>query len=217
MTEKDNLIEDLENKLMGLDMNEKLTDRVLWDSIKNKNTNLYTNKIKYLLSEFGTSQPCNRFNVGNTIEFIMTEFLIDSGYSIEELTNAKRVDLCINGTYPISIKYSSTGSITLHNSNSCINTDMKLTDLFLLTPTKLYLITNSLLLEYKIQIHNFLKNTGDSLKLNRNLLKLLEKIRYPYMMDFDITTDKKKCNNRLCSKLFYHHFNLEYNHKNNSL
>jgi len=203
MTEKDNLIEDLENKLMGLDMNEKLTDRVLWDSIKNKNTNLYTNKIKYLLSEFGTSQPCNRFNVGNTIEFIMTEFLIDSGYSIEELTNAKRVDLCINGTYPISIKYSSTGSITLHNSNSCINTDMKL--------------TNSLLLEYKIQIHNFLKNTGDSLKLNRNLLKLLEKIRYPYMMDFDITTDKKKCNNRLCSKLFYHHFNLEYNHKNNSL
>ena len=77
MTEKDNLIEDLENKLMGLDMNEKLTDRVLWDSIKNKNTNLYTNKIKYLLSEFGTSQPCNRFNVGNTIEFIMTEFLID--------------------------------------------------------------------------------------------------------------------------------------------
>ena len=45
MTEKDNLIEDLENKLMGLDMNEKLTDRVLWDSIKNKNTNLYTNKI----------------------------------------------------------------------------------------------------------------------------------------------------------------------------
>lgn len=53
MTEKDNLIEDLENKLMGLDMNEKLTDRVLWDSIKNKNTNLYTNKIKYLLSEFG--------------------------------------------------------------------------------------------------------------------------------------------------------------------
>ena len=57
ITEKDNLIEDLENKLMVLDMNEKLTDRVLWDSIKNKNTNLYTNKsnIYYLNLELASN------------------------------------------------------------------------------------------------------------------------------------------------------------------
>ena len=39
---------------------------------KNKDNMVYfKEQIKYLLNEFGTKEPCNRFDVGNVIEFIL--------------------------------------------------------------------------------------------------------------------------------------------------
>jgi hypothetical protein len=220
--------------------NEILKDNILWDKIKNfKNHNKYKNRIKYLLLKYGTKEPCNRFDVGNTIEFIIADLIKDVGFYVKELPNAKRIDLCINSNYNLSIKYSSVGDITLHNSNSCINKDNKLTDLLLLTSNKLYLITNIIKINFfifikvisedrkskiflshstneslkknKICINDFIKNTGDSLKLKRNILTKLEKINYPYYMDFNININKNFCENKLCSKLFYKMFMIEYN------
>ena len=126
-----------------------------------------------------------------------------------EKSNSKRIDICIYN-YELSIKYSKSGAITLHNSNSCINKDISFTDLLLLTPKKIYLITNEILRKKNIDINNYLKNTGDSLKLKRSLLTYLSQIQYEYMIDIDIQVNQEESKNTLCSKVFYKHFSIEY-------
>jgi hypothetical protein len=189
---------------------EIITDELLWKNIKQVKIEEYIDKIKYLLLEFGTKELCNRFDVGNVIEFIIAELINSTGYNVEELPNAKRIDLCINGNYNLSIKYSSVGDITLHNSNRCINKDLHLTDLLLLTTSQLYLITNKELQKNNIDVNQYIKNTGDGLKLQRKILKVLENKKYPFIIEFNITIDKKVCKNRLCSKVFYNSFMIEY-------
>jgi len=174
-----------------------------WNKIKEGNLDNLQNRIKYILKTYGTKMPCNRFDVGNSIEFLLIDFISKLGFSVDELPNAKRVDLCINEQHKLSIKYSSIGDITLHNSNSCINKDNRLTDLILLTPVKLYLITNKNLQEYGIIIGDYLKNTGDSLKLQRKILTKLNKLNFRYCRNIDIYVDKKICENKLCAKVFY--------------
>lgn len=168
------------------------------------------NKIEYLLNEFGTKEPCNRFDVGNCIEYILCELLNDCGLEVQSLPNAKRIDLNIIKYGCLSIKYSSVGDITLHNSNSCINKDISFTDTLLMTCDKIYLITNKSLLKNKIDINEYLKNTGDSLKLKRCILKNIEKNNYPYIIDFKLNINKNTCKNRLTSKLFYEKMSEEY-------
>lgn len=168
------------------------------------------NKIEYLLNEFGTKEPCNRFDVGNCIEYILCELINDCGLKVQSLPNAKRIDLKIIKYGCLSIKYSSVGDITLHNSNSCINKDESFTDTLLMTCNKIYLITNNSLFKNKININEYLKNTGDSLKLKRSILTKLEKHNYPYIIDFKLNINKNTCKNRLTSKLFYEKMNEEY-------
>ena len=190
-------------------------DTKLWNKIESNSDLLVSKqkKMEYLLNEFGTKEPCNRFDIGNCIEFITGEILTECGLSVKELPNAKRVDLDIEDYGPLSVKYSSCGEITLHNSNSCMNKDENMTDLILLTTEKLYLITNSSLKDYNIEINDYIKNAGDSLKLKRKILKKLEDVKYPFMIDFKLNIDKTKCKNRLTSKVFYEKFSEEYNDK----
>lgn len=179
----------------------------IWDVIQTSNLTCIENKIKYLLHTYGTKEYGNRFDVGNTIEFIICDFLVSQGLNIIEMPNAKRVDFSINDTQ-FSMKYSKCGDITLHNSNSCINTDISFTSMLLLTPYKMYLITESLLSEYNIDITIYLKNNGDSLKLKRTLLKKLLDIKYKYMRPIDINVTSSR--NLLCSKVFYKQFLHDY-------
>jgi len=190
----------------------KISDNIFWKIIiKNKeNIDIPIKKINYLLNEFGTKELCNRFDVGNTIEFIIIDYLKLIGFNVNEYPNEKRIDLTINNDYNLSIKFSSIGEITLHNSNSCINKDETMSNLFVITLTKLYLITNKSLVDYNINIKDYLRNAGDSLKLRRSLLTKLEKEKYPYIMDFKLNYDKNKCKNRLCSKVFYKEFINEF-------
>jgi len=168
------------------------------------------NKIEYLLNEFGTKEPCNRFDVGNCIEYILRELLNDCGLEVQSLPNAKRIDINIIRYGCLSIKYSSVGDITLHNSNSCINKDVSFTDTLLMTCDKIYLVTDKSLLKNNIDINEYLKNTGDSLKLKRSILTKLEKNNYPYIIDFKLNINKNTCKNRLTSKLFYEKMSEEY-------
>jgi hypothetical protein len=167
-------------------------------------------QIEYLLNEFGTKEPCNRFDVGNTIEFITGECILKVGLKCNELPNAKRFDIEIDNYKKLSIKYSSVGDITLHNANSCVNKDMKMKDTILITLDKLILITNTELCKYNIKIEDYLDNKGDSLKLKRKILKELEKIHYPFILDINIKYNKSECKHRLCSKTFYKVFKDEY-------
>ena len=144
------------------------------------------------------------------IEFLLGHMLKKAGANVMELPNEKRVDLCINSYYKISIKYSSSGDITLHNSNGSVNKDLVMTDFLLLTPKNLYLITNKELCEYGIDVTKYLKNTGDSLRLKRSLLPVLKRKKYQYMMDFNIEIDKSQCKNRLTSKVFFEYLLCQF-------
>jgi hypothetical protein len=167
------------------------------------NINIIKSKLEFVLEEYGTTLPCNRFDVGNYIEFTIGDYIKSCGFKVLELPNAERFDIKIHKYKKLSIKYSSTGYITLHHSNSSINKDMDMKDTLLLTPAKLYLITNTELCKNNININDYTKNTGDSLKLKRKILKELEKQNYPYIYDINIKHNKKECKNKLCSKIFY--------------
>lgn len=185
-------------------------DGDLWNLLQKCEKEECISIIKFALLEFGTREPCNRFDVGNSIEFLLGHMLKKAGANVMELPNEKRVDLCINSYYKISIKYSSSGDITLHNSNGSVNKDLVMTDLLLLTPKKLYLITNKELCEYGIDVTKYLKNTGDSLRLKRSLLPVLARKKYQYIMDFNIEIDKSQCKNRLTSKIFFEYLLCQF-------
>ncbi len=164
----------------------------------------FINSIEYILNEFGTKMPCNRFDVGNCIEFFIVDYLKKCKLKVEHTPNATRNDIIIENQLYISIKYSSTGNITIHNSNSQINTDIKCSIILLLTPAKLYLlIPNLITKKYKINFNEYLINAGDSLKLKRTILTKLDQNNYEYIINVNIQINKEKCKNRLCSELFY--------------
>ena len=118
----------------------RMTDYSLFKLLDNKELlNTKKNIIEYVLNVYGTKERCNRFDIGNCIEFIFAELLRESDLEIKELPNAKRVDIHIENYGSLSIKYSSIGDITLHNSNSCINKDLTFTDTILLTLDKIFL------------------------------------------------------------------------------
>ena len=187
-----------------------ISDDSLWNSINAHDFIYFENFIKYILLEYGTSQPCNRFDIGNSLEFAICDELKSMGYEIDELPNAKRIDLCINNTYQLSIKYSSGGDITLHNSNSSINKDCTFTDLLLLTPKSLYLLTKDNIGSINIDINEYLVNTGDSLKLKRSLLTELDKLGFRFRKLIDLNIDKKNCRHQLCAKKFYEMAKMDY-------
>jgi hypothetical protein len=211
---KNNLLQKI-NKLLEshkkYKIENKIKDTLLWYNIYKSDKNKFIKQIRYLLIEFGTKEPCNRFDVGNTIEYIIGDLLKSIGYIITQLPNQRRIDIIIENKKKLSIKYSSIGNITLHNTNGAINKDMNFTDMLLLTLDKLYLITNQELNKQNINIKNYLINTGDGLKLKRSLLTKFEKINYNFMMKIDLNIDKSQCKNRLCSQLFYEMFLKEYN------
>jgi hypothetical protein len=193
-------------------------DEEFWKGLIMFDLNLLKSPIEYLLKEFGTKEPCNRFDVGNSIEFLLLDYIKSCGFiNSSELPNARRFDIDIENYKKLSIKYSSGGDITLHNSQGR-NKDMKMKDTILLTPEKLYLITDNELRKNNININDYIKNSVDSLKLKRKILTELEKKNYPYIYDINIEHNKEEGENRLCSKIFYSKFMEEYNlWKNKSL
>ena len=178
----------------------------LWNKINTSDFSKYQGYIKYLLKNYGTKEPCNRFDIGNCIEFSICDFLKDLGFSVKEMPNSKKVDLCLNNIFELSIKYSSGGDIKIHNSNGSINKDYTFSNLLLLTPKKLYLLTNENINEKKIDLQIFLKNTGDGLQLKRSILKHLEEKKFEYVKNIDLTINKQECKNKLCSKLYTLHY-----------
>lgn len=142
INEGSNSLDKLTNKIKNINLNDdnNFNENKLFQKIKNNDINNTYLLIEYILNEFGTKEPCNRFDVGNSIEYAIGDYLRSFNYNIKNLPNSKRIDLLIDEIFKISIKYSSTGDITLHNSNSQINKDMHFTDLLLITTDDLYLI-----------------------------------------------------------------------------
>lgn len=182
-----------------------ILDNELWNLLEKCQKDDCIKKIKYVLSEFGTTNACNRFDVGNCIEFFIGDMLKNAGAVVRELPNAVRIDLQINNHYGVSIKYSGTrsGTVVLHNSNGHANDDVSMVDLLLLTKNELWLITEEQVLNYGYDVRMYLDNKPDCLKLRKSLLTALRKVDYPWKMSFDLTVEQ--CHNKLTSKILYDH------------
>lgn len=182
----------------------KMSDSEFWDIICRSDMAKYKTRANFLLQKFGTSLACNRFDVGNCFEYNVRQLLTENGLQVEELPNAKRVDLDIINYDSISVKYTSSGNIKLHNSLGQ-NTDMSLTKTLIITPEYMYLISEELLTAIGIDYKEFLVNKGDGLELHRGLLKQLNKKSYKFICSALIVHDKSACSNIQCSRIIWEH------------
>jgi hypothetical protein len=158
---------------------------------------------KHILSVYGTSRACNRFDVGNCIEFSFADDMLRSiGFDVESLPNAVRYDIHVKGHGHLSIKYTSSGDITLHNSQG-MNKDMNIKDTMIITPSGMYLLEDVKIKEFGITISEYLTDKGDKLILKRKILKDLEKAKYPLIRMIDIQVDKRTCQHKQCSEVLY--------------
>ena len=156
-----------------------------------------------LMLEFGTSLHCNRFPIGNCIEYAIVDLTKEIGFPVIGHQNAKRIDIEIEGFGQFSIKYSSGGNIKLHNSNNQSNKDISMCDTLLVTPTTWWFLRPQEIENIGISLNDYLKNTGDGLELKSSILTALKKKKYPFMFEFDISVDKSECKNREISRLIY--------------
>ena len=178
-----------------------MNDEQLWQTITSQDFSPYKRHINYLLNKYGTSNRCNRFDVGNVIEFIIRDWMISgNNLNVDSLPNEKRIDLCINNTYKLSVKYSSGGNIKLHNSNNTINSDMSMSNTLLITPERLYLLTKENIKDCGLNVEDYLKNTGDGLQLKGKIRTILDKKKFKYRLDVEISTQSL---NMSCAEVIY--------------
>jgi hypothetical protein len=147
---------------------------------KFKHINLDINYIKYILSTYGTSLRCNRFAIGTCIENHIGSVLNNNNIETKVNSNENRFDLDIKHYGKVSLKYSSSGNIRLHNSMGC-NKDIKVNKTLIITPNIIILLDPVLIGSYGLNINDFLTNTSDSLQLKRSIFKALEKVNYIYI------------------------------------
>ena len=89
-----------------------------------------------MLTEFGTTNRCNWFDVGNCLEFILADWIRSTGIEVENEPNSLRTDLYIKNYGKLSVKYSSSGNIKLHNSLG-ENKDMYMHPTLVIKPKKI--------------------------------------------------------------------------------
>jgi len=174
----------------------KMDAPALFNTIKRANKTIFVKGFKLYMNEFGTSLPCNRFALGNLVEKLTIDAICSEGLKVTALPNEARYDCDIDTFGKLSIKYSSGGDITLHNSRSSVNKDMTMVDTLVITPKKWYLLIMSSIEGHGVEIAPYLKNNGDSLSLKASIFTELERIGYDYILDFDVGLDKKDCQNK---------------------
>lgn len=173
-----------------------------FDKIKKCNFNDFEKNIKCILLHFGTSLMSNRMAIGEIIQIKCSDVLKQK-LDCKNLPDEKRYDLEIHEYEKISVKYSSTGSIKLINSLG-ENKDVKLKPTIIFTPLSLYFLSYRTLKLYGINSNDYIKNTKDGAKLDRNLLKLLDTKKYYFKLDIKLEIDKDKCKNFSISDFLIH-------------
>lgn len=172
----------------------------LFNIIKHANKDTFGKAFRYFMKYFGGRLRCNRFVQGNLVERLAADTIRSERVSVIELPNEARYDCHIDTFGKLSIKYSSSGDIRLHNSQST-NKDMKMVDTLVITPKKWYLLIVSSIEGHGVNLTSYLKNTGDSLQLKRTILTELEHIGYDYILDYDLKINKKECEHRAVNNI----------------
>lgn len=188
------LLADKHHKMMPL--------QTFWTKMRAADKDEYKSIIQTLMTEYGTALPCNRFGIGNCNEYAIADVIRGAGLVVEELQNAKRVDIRVRDFGDISLKFTTVTTVKLHNSLGA-NTDMTLTDTLLVTPTEWWFLTQSEIAKHGVTISEYLKNNGDGLTLNLKLLKELKRRNYPWVFECNLALDKSKCKNQEIARLIY--------------
>jgi hypothetical protein len=163
----------------------------------------YQELMRHLFLEYGTSLHCNRFAIGNCNEYAIADVVRKTGLTVEEHSNAKRIDLDVKEFSAFSIKYTSGGEAILHNSQRKTNTDLTMHDTLIVTPSQWWFLAPSVIKEYGVDLTKYIKNNGDSLALKLSILTKLKEVKYPHYFDFDISVDKTKCKNKEINRIIY--------------
>jgi hypothetical protein len=164
---------------------------------------MYLKRVQYMMQEFGTSLQCNRFDIGNTHERLIADVITQVGCNVSLLTNAKRVDICVNDI-EFSIKYSGSSNIRLHNSLGT-NRDVTVTNTLLVTPTEWWFLDMAKIAECGVNINDYLVNKSDCLELKRSILAALHRASYPYTFELDLEVSSDVCKHRPTYEIFYAH------------
>ena len=194
----------------------KITDKEFFDKLINSDFTKFKLTVKDALTYFGTSERCNRFDIGNCIEFSFAD-VVKYNFDIECLPNARRIDCSIKNYDKLSIKYSKTGDITLHNSQGS-NRDITMVKTILITPDYIYLISNELISKIGLNLQDYLKNNTDSLKLKRKILTQLKNKNYYHRFPIDLKINPEDVKHNLTAVVVYEFLKKRYEDNcNNSI
>ena len=192
---------------MAATMNDTMTLPQLWDAMAKGSKSSWSTTVEFVLNTFGTALSCNRFAVGEVVEYATTEFLRSVGVDAVCLASEARIDVRVNnvtGLSGISSKLVTTGNhVILSNSQRTTATDVTL------HPTILFLVDawwfldpvtiTSLGVDYK----PYIKNTGDSIQLSFKLLDELKSKGYPYRLAYTIAYDRDACERKATSEVLF--------------
>lgn len=151
-------------------------------------------RLKFVASNYGTSRSENRYLFGDYVERTLlkrwNEAPANKSLGIfKHNPKAKHVDLDLvspDFTLGVSVKYSSSGAIRLHNrllgSKVCeyMARDIPITIVF--TKELLCLLVPDVLKDYGVQ--RFVVDRVDNVQLRRAVLKHLEQSGYPFIYTF---------------------------------
>lgn len=186
-------------------MEPVVTVAVIMNHIHDADKTEYRRVMIHLYEEYGTALMCNRFPIGNVNEYAIAEVIRSTPLKVEETQNARRDDIIIFGFGGVSIKYCSTPTLILHNSQGQ-NKDITMHNTLLVTPTEWWFLSPSEIQAYGVDLSKYLNNRSDSLTLKlKQLLKELKAKNYPHHFDFDTSVDKKTCKNKEISRIVYDH------------
>jgi hypothetical protein len=172
--------------------------------VREADKSAYRDIMRYLMTEFGTSLPCNRFSVGNCNEYAIADVIRTTPMKVTEKQNATRIDMGVTGFCDFSIKYSSGASAILHNSQGS-NVDTTMHNTLLVTPKEWWFLSPLEIAKYDVTLSTYIDNRGDSLTLKLSILTALRKANYPHHFDFDISVNKTDCKHKEIARIIYEH------------
>ena len=188
---------------------EKLSMDDLWSFLVSNEParRTFNKRVEYILNQFGTALSCNRFAIGECIEYAATDLLNEIGIRAEAVSSEKRIDIRINnvaGLTAISSKYVSTGNhVILYNAQRTVATDMTLHPTLLFLANEWWLLIPSVIEKLGVSIKEYLKNTTDSVQLSFKMLASLRRLNYPYCLAHAIAYDKESCPKKATSEVLY--------------
>ena len=184
-----------------------MTLATMWETIEKGSKTSWSEPVEFVLNTFGTALSCNRFAVGEVVEYATTEFLRSIGIDAVCLASEARIDVRINnvtGVSGISSKLVTTGShVILSNSQRKIATDLTLHPTLLFLTNEWWFLDPATIASLGVDIRPHIKSTGDSVHLSFKLLDELKEKGYPYRLNHLLKYDREACERKATSEVLF--------------